>query len=341
MKLQQDQIFNGENKMTTPKKIVIIPRREPMQRIILIALIIFAGTTLCVAQEAASPKVGVVIKEETSPEVNAILEQAFSFKDQGKIDDAFKTLNDALLKYKDKTYDRYALLTYKFELLSNLSKHKEALELAVEKANIITSPKQALTVAQTYLKINDFKHALEWLEASVNRGLQSYTIFEEDIYKPLQDNPRFKLLVETVKKKNGLGLPAKPFISKTISGNEVSLDKYKGKVLLLDFWATWCGPCLAEMPNIKKCYDEFKDKGFEIIGFAENDNNETLKNYLRKNSITWPIVSKDNNHYEAVVLIYAIKNIPASFLIDRTGILRHINLAGNNLRNAIDQLIKE
>jgi len=312
-----------------------------MQRAIIIALIIFAGTTLCVAQEPASPQAGTVIKEETSPEVSAILERAFSFKEQGKIDDAFKTLNDALLKYKDKTYDRYALLTYKFELLSNLLKYKEALELAIEKANIITSPRQALNVAQTYLKINDSEHALEWLEASVDRGLQSYIIFEEDVYKPLRDDARYKLLVETVKKRNGLGLPAKPFVARTISGNEVSLDNYRGKVLLLDFWATWCGPCLAEMPNIKKCYDEFKDKGLEIIGFAENANNEALHHYLRKNSITWPIVSKDNDHYEEVVLHYAIKNIPASFLIDKTGILRHVNLTGNILRNAIDQLSKE
>ena len=312
-----------------------------MQRAIIIALIIFAGTTLCVALEAAGPQAGTVIKEETSPEVSAILERAFSFKEQGKIDDAFKTLNDALLKYKDKTYDRYALLTYKFELLSNLLKYKDALELAIEKANIITSPRQALNVAQTYLKINDSEHALVWLEASVDRGLQSYIIFEEDVYKPLRDDARYKLLVETVKKRNGLGLPAKPFVARTISGNEVSLDNYRGKVLLLDFWATWCGPCLAEMPNIKKCYDEFKDKGLEIIGFAENANNEALHHYLRKNSITWPIVSKDNDHYEEVVLHYAIKNIPASFLIDKTGILRHVNLTGNILRNAIDQLSKE
>jgi len=246
-----------------------------------------------------------------------------------------------LLKFKDKTYDRYALLTVKFELLSGLSKHREALEAASEKANIVTSPRQALNVAQTYIKIGDFEHALEWLEASVNRGLQSYAIFEDDTYKPLQDNTRFRNLVETVKKRNGLGLPAKPFLGKTILGQEVSLDGYKGKVLLLDFWATWCPPCLAEMPNLIKCYDEFKDRGFEIIGFAENANDDTLKKYLTKNRITWPIVSKDSDHYEAVVLSYAIKNIPGSFLIDKTGILRHVNLTGNNLRNAIDQLIKE
>jgi hypothetical protein len=96
-----------------------------------------------VAQEAANPQAGVVLKEETSPEVSAILAEALSLKDQGKIEDAFKILNDALLKHKDKTYDRYALLTFKFELLSGLSKHKEALEAAIEKPSWGASNKQA------------------------------------------------------------------------------------------------------------------------------------------------------------------------------------------------------
>jgi len=90
-----------------------------------------------------------------------------------------------------------------------------------------------------------------------------------------------------------------------------------------------------------KCYGEFKDRGFEIVGFAEDDNNETLKKYLRKNSLTWPIVSKDDDHYEAVVQSYAVKNIPASFLIDKKGILRQVNLTGDNLRKAIGRLINE
>jgi peroxiredoxin len=312
-----------------------------MRRPLFLTLWLSTVTFLGVAQEAPSPQTSVVLKEETTPEASAIVDRALSLKDQGKIEAALGTLNEALLKYKDKTYDRYAFLTVKFELLSSLAKYQEALEAAIEKANIVTSPRQAVNVAQTYLKIGDSEHALEWLEASVNRGLQSYTIFEDDIYKPLQTNPRFQNLVEAVKKRNGLGLPAKPFFSKTILGRDISLDKYKGKILLVDFWATWCGPCLAELPNLVKCYAEFRAKGFEIIGFAENDNDETFKKFLEKNSITWPIVSKDGDQYEAIILSYAIKNIPASFLIDRAGILRHVNLTGDRLREAIGRLIKE
>jgi peroxiredoxin len=312
-----------------------------MRRPLFLTLWLSTVTFLGVPQEAPSPQTNIVLKEETTPEASAIVDRALSLKGQGKIEAALGTLNEALLKYKDKTYDRYALLTVKFELLSSLAKYQEALEAAIEKANIVTSPRQAVNVAQTYLKIGDSEHALEWLEVGINRGLQSYAIFEDDIYKPLQANARFQNLAETVKKRNGLGQPAKPFFSKTILGHDVSLDQYKGKVLLVDFWATWCGPCLAELPNLVKCYTEFRTKGFEIIGFAENDNDETFKKFLEENSITWPIVSKDGDQYEAIVLSYAIKNIPASFLIDRTGILRHVNLTGDSLQKAIGQLIQE
>jgi peroxiredoxin len=312
-----------------------------MRQTTLLALLISAATALCIAQEPPGPQLGPALEEKTTPEVSAILERALSLKDAGRIEDALRTVDEALPKYPEKTFDRYALLTVKFELLSGQAKTHEALAAAIEKANIVTSPRQALNVARVFLKLGDAEHALVWLEASVNRGLQSYTIFEDDVYRPLQADPRFRSLADIVKKRNGLGQPAKPFLGRTTSGQEVSLEKYKGRVLLLDFWATWCGPCQAEMPNIVRCYNEFKDKGFEIIGFAEDEDNETLNKFLRKYYMTWPIVSKDDDHYEAVVESYAVKNIPASFLIDKQGVLRQVNLTGADLRRAVEQLIKE
>lgn len=313
-----------------------------MKNALFIFILIQLSSTICLAQEAVKPKIeGARLKEEVSTEAVSILRQAHKFEDQGKTGDALNTLIEALLKFKDPTFDRYSLLNYKFELLSSLSNIKEALDVAIEKANIVISPRQALNVAKLYLAKNDLKNALEWLEASVQRGLQSYTIFDEDIYKPLADNDRFRAIVETIKKKNGLGLPAQAFATKTINGIDVSLDKYKGKVLLLDFWATWCPPCVAEMPNMKKCYDEYKNMGYEIIGFASEDIADALKDFLPKNSIEWPIVANNNNNYQTVAQIYKVSNIPASFLIDKKGILRFVNLTGEKLRKAIEELMHE
>ena len=143
-------------------------------------------------------------QEEISSDVGKILKQARGLNDKSYTQEAFRVLDDALLKYESKTFDRYSLLNLKFELLINLSRIQEAVLVAVEKANIVTSPKQALNVARMYLKLNDSTHALEWLEISVSRGLQSYTVFEEEVFIPLKGNDNFKLLVETVKKKNGV-----------------------------------------------------------------------------------------------------------------------------------------
>lgn len=300
-----------------------------MQKILFIILTILLVVPICMAQEQVSPEVGNILK------------QAHEYSDQGNVEKALTFLDESLLKYKEKTFDRYSLLNYKYDLLSKTSRYQEAVEVCVEKANIVTSPRQAFITAQAFLKINDKQKAIEWLETSVSRGLQSYTIFDDDIYKPLRGNSRFEELAEIVKKKNGLGLPPKPFVSKTISGKEVALEMYKGKVLLLDFWATWCPPCRAEMPNVIKCYSEFKDKGLEIIGFANENYSETLTDYLKTNKINWPIVSIDKGNYKELAIVYSVTNIPASFLIDKKGIVRHINLTGDKLWNAIAELVKE
>lgn len=300
-----------------------------MNRSIVVLLMIIAALSICKAQEQVSSEAGNILK------------QAHEYADQGKIENALTFLDESLLKYKEKNFDRYSLLNYKYDLLSKASRFQEAVEVCVEKANIVTSPRQAFLTAQAFLKINDLEKALEWMETSVNRGLQNYTLFEDEVYKPLRGNTRFEALADIVKQKNGLGVSAKSFVSKTISGKEVSLDLYRGKVLLLDFWATWCPPCRAEMPNVIKCYSEFKDKGLDIIGFANEDYSETLTAYLKTNKIDWPIISIDKGNYKEAAAIYSVTNIPASFLVDKKGIVRHINLTGDKLRNAIAELTKE
>jgi thiol-disulfide isomerase/thioredoxin len=300
-----------------------------MKRILLVAIIFEAVFSVCSAQE------------ELSPDVGKILKQAHNIAETGSMDGAVTFLDKALLKYTDKTYDRYSLLNYKYDLLTESKRDEEAVKVCVEKANIVLSPRQALIVAGAYLKLNELDKALEWLETSVKRGLQNYIIFDSDLYAPLRNKERFKLIVETIKKNNGLGLAAKPFKNKSIDDENISLEMYKGKVVLLDFWATWCLPCRTEMPNVLNCYKALKNKGFEIIGFANEDTSKLLKTYLLDNEIEWPIVAQVGGNYKATATLYNVSNIPASFLIDKQGILRHVNLTGSKLFEAISELVNE
>ncbi len=278
-------------------------------------------------------------QEEPGPEAAAMLAKVAALDQQGKIEDAFRLLDQGLEKYKEANYDRFFTLNYKFILLSRLKRYEEAVKICEEKANIIPSPKQALSVAETYLKINDRDKALDWIRKSVERGLQSYAVFNTDIYEPLRGKASFAALVETVKRRNGLGLPAPLFRRESLSGKPITLEDYRGKVVLLDFWATFCPPCLQEMPHLKKCYEEYRARGFEIVGFSEDQDQGRLAAYLKENGIAWENIFCPQGDADETVRLYKVVNIPASFLIDRNGILRQVNLSGRNLENAIEELL--
>ena len=85
-----------------------------------------------------------------------------------------------------------------------------------------------------------------------------------------------------------VGKKAIDFNGKDLNGNDLSLEKYRGNVILLDFWAVWCKPCIAEMPNVKQVYEKYKADNFQIIGISLDESRDTLVGYLEKEGITWP-----------------------------------------------------
>ncbi|UCF64863.1 MAG: hypothetical protein JSW33_03245, partial [bacterium] len=151
-------------------------------------------------------------QENLSPEVQDLLDRAVALDQQNKTEEALKLLNEGIETYREPTADRFFILNYKFILLSRQEQFDQAIGIAIEKANIIESPKQALIVVETYLKMGELEHAIGWLEQSVERGLQSYDIFNDDMYEPLRSHDRFYALIDTVKKRIGIGQSAKPFV---------------------------------------------------------------------------------------------------------------------------------
>jgi len=140
--------------------------------------------------------------------------------------------------------------------------------------------------------------------------------------------------VEETKPAPVIAVGAKPvsFEAKTTGGQTVRFpNDYKGKVVMLDFWATWCGPCRAELPNVKKVYDELHSKGFEILGISLDsaESLEKLATFTTDNDMPWPQIC-DGKAWDAELAgKYSVRSIPAAFLIDGTG---KITAAGNDLR---------
>ena len=138
-----------------------------------------------------------------------------------------------------------------------------------------------------------------------------------------------------------IGKPVPDFSATDLDGNLISLQDYRGKVVLLDFWAVWCIPCLEEMPNVKKIYDTYKDKGFDIIGISLDDSEKRLRDYLKENEISWRQVFSGKGPLSPVAQQYNLPGIPAGWLIARDGTLISHQARGNALERMVAETVKD
>ena len=138
-----------------------------------------------------------------------------------------------------------------------------------------------------------------------------------------------------------IGKTVPDFSATDLDGNPISLEQYRGKVVLLDFWAVWCGPCIAEMPTVKKVYDTYKDEGFDIIGISLDTDEDRLRNYLKENEIPWRQVFSGEGWDSPVSRQYNIRAIPAPWLIDKDGKLISHRARGETLEQLVADALKE
>lgn len=137
-----------------------------------------------------------------------------------------------------------------------------------------------------------------------------------------------------------LGSKAPDFTQKDVNGKSVSLSDFKGKYVLVEFWASWCSPCRAESPNLLKQYAAYKDKGFEILGVSVDHDKAKWIEAIKKDGLTWPQVSDLKGWESDARKVYGISGVPANFLIAPDGKIIGSHLMGEVLNKKLAELMK-
>ncbi len=139
-----------------------------------------------------------------------------------------------------------------------------------------------------------------------------------------------------------VGADPLPIRARDLDGKIVNLDDYKGQVVLLDFWATWCPPCREELPNVLATYQRHKDKGFNIVGISLDDDKAAMLNFTATNNMTWRQIFDGGAWKSAVPVRYKVNSIPFTVLIGRDGKIAAIGARGPYLESVVaDALAKK
>ena len=136
-----------------------------------------------------------------------------------------------------------------------------------------------------------------------------------------------------------LGTDPKPIDVKGYDGKPIKLADLKGKVVMIDFWATWCGPCVAELPNVIATYKKYHSQGFEIVGISLDQDEAKLKDFLASHDMPWAQFFDGKGWENEVGQLYGVTSIPATYLLDRDGKIQRVGARGPALPRAVEKLL--
>jgi thiol-disulfide isomerase/thioredoxin len=142
-----------------------------------------------------------------------------------------------------------------------------------------------------------------------------------------------------IQKLDAIGKPVELQFT-AVDGRQVDVSKLKGKVVMLDFWATWCGPCVGEVPNVKAAYDELHSQGFEIVGISLDKEKDRLTKFVADHNMAWPQYFDGQYWQNKYAEKFGIHSVPSMWLIDKKGNLRDLN-GRDDLSGKVKKLLAE
>lgn len=258
----------------------------------------------------------------------------------GEYDTALLLVEEGLRREGER---RINYLHLRYNIYNALNDDASLLGAAIDLAGFYSeSPKKARDVARISLRLNDPENALEWLGRTVDRGFLDYSDLAYDrVYDPIRSTARFQKLLSVVAERIGLNEPARSITGTTLTGRQISLSELAGKVVLVDFWALYCSPCLVEINNFLEFYPQLSKLDFEILSINLDEDQTAVERFIEKKEITWPVIFSGEAWEDQNRVRYDLKNIPSTWLVDRNGILRASGLAADDLKKAIEELLQE
>ena len=245
------------------------------------------------------------------------LEKAI-YQYQGDNQEAYKTANDNKDQAKkDAIIGGYMALAEKYD---------EYVEDFLDK-----NPSSFTTL--TYVAGNTNQYIKEELQ-------EKYGKFDETL-KQTSVGKAFKTAIDAIPDaKVKIGDKAPDFAANSPEGKEISLKESLGKLTIIDFWASWCGPCRAENPNVVALYAKYHDKGLNIIGVSLDKDKDKWVEAIAKDNLTWNHISNLKFWEEPIAQMYEVRAIPATYLLDANGVVIAKNLRGKKLEAKVAELLK-
>jgi peroxiredoxin len=237
--------------------------------------------------------------------------------------------------------ERYAQLISDYQVASQSNDALRVAELEEEAEGI---QNEMNSLQKDFIRNNPGSYVSPYILNSISYEMEAEEIesFLSALDPKMADIPLIQNLKErvAVMKVVSIGQKAPDFTMSDVNGNPVTLSSRLGtKLLLVDFWAAWCGPCRQENPNIVKVYKEFNKKGFDIFGVSLDQKKEDWIKAIADDNLTWTHVSDLQYWSNAAAKMYAVNSIPASFLLDEKGIIIAKNLRGDDLYNKVNEIL--
>ena len=228
--------------------------------------------------------------------------------------------------------------------MTNLNSKRESEEYKAAYANLLKTMKEFGPIEEAFIA----SHPDSWVSwhaltgKSIISDVKKFEAQFNGMNASFRNSDEGKKLEEKIRKsyKTSMGAVAPEFAQNNLEGQPITLSSLRGKYVLIDFWASWCGPCRAENPHVKAAYEKFKDKNFEILAVSLDNKKDAWVQAIEKDGLPWLHVSDLLGWKNAVAEQYDVKAIPQNWLLDPNGVIIGQNMRGKDLEEKLASVLK-